>query len=63
MELGFDYHIRLNEMFLKRIFGASESLCSYDAYQFKSQSQSEVFTLDCEKAFEMGARLTGKTAQ
>jgi multimeric flavodoxin WrbA len=74
-ERGFDHHISLNEMILERIFGASESLCSYDTYQFedyakvfaprfdsekKVRRRREVFPLDCEKAFAMGARLAGK---
>jgi multimeric flavodoxin WrbA len=72
-EMGFDHHINWNEMILERIFGASESLCSYDTYQFedyskvfaprfdpekKAQQRREVFPLDCAKAFEMGARFT-----
>jgi multimeric flavodoxin WrbA len=76
-ELGFDHHIRLNEMFLERIFGVSESLCSYDTYQFedyskmfaprfdpekKARRRREVFPVDCDKAFEMGVRLTRKPA-
>jgi len=74
-ERGFDHHISLNEMILERIFGASETLCSYDTYQFedyskvfaprfdpekKAQRRQEIFPLDCEKAFEMGARLARK---
>jgi multimeric flavodoxin WrbA len=76
-ELGFDHHIRLNEMFLERIFGVSESLCSYDTYQFedyskmfaprfdpekKARRRREVFPVDCDKAFEMGVRLARKPA-
>jgi multimeric flavodoxin WrbA len=74
-EQGFDHQIRWNEMILERIFGASESLCSYDTYQFedyskvfaprfdpekKAQRRREVFPLDCAKAFEMGSRLARK---
>lgn len=77
-ERGFDHHISSNEMILKRIFGDSESMCSYDTYQFedyskvfaprfdpekKAQKRREVFPLDCEKAFEMGVRLVWKVAQ
>jgi len=73
-ELGFDHHIRTTEMILKMIFGVSETLCSYDTYQFedytkvyaprfdpekKAQRRKEMFPLDCAKAFEMGARLVG----
>lgn len=74
-EPGFDHQIRLNESFLERIFGASETLCSYDTYQFedyskvfaprfdpeeKARRRQEVFPRDCANAFEMGARLAGK---
>lgn len=73
-ELGFDHHIRTTEMILDMVFGASETLCSYDTYQFedyskvvaplfdpekKAQRRKEVFPLDCAKAFNMGARLVG----
>jgi hypothetical protein len=59
-------------MILERIFGASESLCVYDTYQFedyskvyaprfdpekKARRRREVFPLDCQRAFEMGSRL------
>ncbi len=70
-ERGFNHHINWNEMIMERIFGVSESLCSYDTYQFKdyskvfaprfdpekkAQRRREVFPLDCAKAFEMGER-------
>lgn len=70
-KFGFAQHIRLNEIILKMIFGASESLFSYDTYQFddyskvvadrfdvdkKAKRRKEVFPKDCEKAFEMGTR-------
>ncbi|MFC1919149.1 flavodoxin family protein [Chloroflexota bacterium] len=73
---GVDKHISTNEMFLRRIFGASESLCSTDTYQFddysklvapkfdaekKAKRRQEIFPLDCEKAFEMGVRLAKVT--
>ena len=68
---GLYTHISMTEMFLKRIFGASESLISTDTYQFddyskvvapkydaakKAERREKVFPLDCEKAFEIGAR-------
>jgi multimeric flavodoxin WrbA len=74
-ERGFDHHISSNELIMERIFGASESLCSYDTYQFedyskvfaprfdpekKARRRREVFPLDCEKAFAMGVRLARK---
>ncbi len=70
-EMGWDRHLGLNEMVLRMLFGASESLFSFDTYQFedyskvvadavdpakKAQTRKEVFPLDCERAFEMGAR-------
>ena len=69
---GQDQHFALNERVLSMIFASSESLCSYDTYQFedyskvvadlfdpegKAKRREEVFPKDCEKAFEMGARL------
>ena len=71
-ERGFDKHIGTNEMLMKMILGASETLCSYDTCQFedyskvyaprfdpekKAKVRAEVFPVDCEKAFEMGTRL------
>ncbi len=71
-ERGFDRPIADNEMVMKRIFGASETLCSYDTCQFedyskmyaprfdpakKAKVRAEVFPIDCEKAFKMGTRL------
>lgn len=64
-----------NERLLQMLFGASESLCSFDTYQFedyskvvadlfdpekKAKRREEVFPKDCEKAFEMGARFAKK---
>jgi len=69
--LGWDKHLGFNKMILQMTFGASESLFSFDTYQFKDYSKvvadrfnpeekakrrQEVFPIDCEKAFEMGAR-------
>ncbi len=71
-ERGFDKQIVANELLMKMILGASKTLCSYDTYQFedyskvyaprfdpekKAKVRVEVFPIDCEKAFEMGARL------
>lgn len=67
----FDQHISVNEMFLKRIFGTTESLFSFDTYQFddyskvvadrfdsekKAKRRREVFPEDCEEAYKMGVR-------
>ncbi len=65
-------HIGLNEMMLKMVFGASESMMSFETYQFddyskvvstlfdvekKVQRRKEIFPKDCEQAFQMGANL------
>ena len=69
--LGLDKHISATEIFLKRIFGSSESLLVTDTYQFndyskvfapqfdavqKAKRRREVFPIDCRKAYDMGAR-------
>lgn len=74
-KMGYAEHLRRNEMTLKMLFGASESLSSFDTYQFEDYSQvvadrfdpekkakrrKEMFPRDCEKAFEMGARFGGR---
>ncbi len=68
---GIVQHCRINEILLRFTFGASETLMSYDTYQFedyskviadrfdvnkKAKRRKEVFPKDCEKAFEMGVR-------
>jgi multimeric flavodoxin WrbA len=73
---GQEERVTQNERLLRMLFGASESLCSYDTYQFKDYSKvvadlfdvekkkkrrEEVFPQDCEKAFEMGARFAKKS--
>jgi multimeric flavodoxin WrbA len=75
MKEFFGQHLGINEMFLRVIFGSSESLFSFDTYQFKDYSKvvadrfdpekkakrrKEIFPNDCEKAFEMGARFAKK---
>jgi multimeric flavodoxin WrbA len=72
---GQEGRVTRNEGLLRMLFGASESLCSYDTYQFedyskvvadlfdveqKKKRREEVFPKDCEKAFEMGARFARK---
>jgi multimeric flavodoxin WrbA len=73
---GFDKQASETELFLKRIFGASESLMVTDTYQFddyakvlapqfdaehKAKRRREIFPLDCQKAFEMGVRFAEET--
>ena len=69
---GVQNHIRSNEMMLKLIFGSVESLVAADTLHVddyskyvtpfnaeeKMRRHKEVFPQDCEKAFEMGVRLT-----
>jgi multimeric flavodoxin WrbA len=74
-QFGFDRAFGLNEMFLKVLFGNSETLCSYDTYQFddykkiyapmmdhekKAQRREEIFPEDCRRAFDIGVRLAHK---
>lgn len=70
-EMGYARHFGLTEMMLGKTFGAAESLCVYDTYQFddyskyvvsvfdpekKAARHREVFPEDCEKAYAMGRR-------
>jgi multimeric flavodoxin WrbA len=70
-QIGYDKSAALNETLLSRIFGKSESLLSFDTYQFEDYSKidqdrfdsekkaarrKEYFPQDCRKAFEMGLR-------
>jgi multimeric flavodoxin WrbA len=74
----YSQHFGINEMFLRVIFGASESLFSFDTYQFKDYSKvlaerfdpekkakrrKEVFPKECEQAYEMGVRLATKKTE
>ena len=70
-EWGYEQLFGNNQRLLEMVFGASESLSSFDTYQFKDYSKvvadrfdpekkakrrQEVFPKDCEEAFAMGAR-------
>jgi len=70
-EWGYVKNFNRTEMVLQRIFGTSETLISCDTYQFEDYSKyvadrfdsekkaarhKEIFPLECQKAFEMGAR-------
>jgi len=70
--MGFDVQIRLTELVLKWIFGASETLLVTDTLQFddyakyvssavdpaeKAQRHREVFPEDCRKAHDLGMRI------
>ena len=70
----WEYEVNFNRYdgALRRIFGESEYICSFDTLQFddyskvlntrfdpvkKKQRHEEVFPMDCQKAFDMGVRL------
>jgi len=70
-KFGMDQLIGFNESIMQMVFGASESLLSFDTYQFKDYSKvvapmfdpeekakkrREVFPVDCKKAFDMGVK-------
>lgn len=74
-EFGYNTLFNHYKSWLERLGGPSEFLVSNDTYQFddyskyeaamfnekeKAQIRAEQFPIDCRKAFEMGARLTGK---
>ena len=76
-ERGYDRYFNDKQMTLERIFGSSETLCSFDTYQFedyskyvaprfdpitKAKRRAEVFPKDCEDAFAMGVRLVKEFA-
>ncbi len=69
---GIAQNCFINETLLKFTFGTSESLMSYDTYQFedyskvvqdrfdvdkKAKQREEIFPKDCENAFELGVKL------
>jgi len=74
-EHQYPVHMGLNEGVLTRIFGQSESLCSFETLQFEDYDKvvfsyfdpqqrrdrrKTVFPEDCKKAFALGARLAQK---
>ncbi len=73
-EMGYIQNFKRHEMTMQRIYGASEYMCCCDTYQFddyskvvstrfdpvkKAERREKVFPVDCQRAFEMGARLAG----
>ncbi len=70
-EFGYNQRFASMDRLLTIIFGSSETLLSFDTYQFEDYSKvvaprfnpqeklkrrHEIFPKDCQKAFEMGAR-------
>jgi multimeric flavodoxin WrbA len=73
--IGYERQVSATEMFMKRVFGNSESLICCDTYQFpdyskidqkrfdpevKAARRKEQFPRDCQAAFDMGARLASQ---
>jgi multimeric flavodoxin WrbA len=73
-EFGYDKAIELNQMFLGRVFGASEAMVSCDTCHVsdysridegrfdpaaKAAHKERQFPLDCRQAVAMGARMAG----
>lgn len=71
-QLGYDQLFNRNELVMRMIFGYSESIMSYDTYQFADYSKvvanrfdvdkkeihrREVFPKDCQKAYDLGVAL------
>jgi multimeric flavodoxin WrbA len=74
-ERGYGAMFSSTEATLRMVFGAAETLCCYDTYQFpdysrvimeymdpaeKAARRKEVFPDDCGKAFEFGCRIALK---
>ncbi len=77
-EVGYAERFAITERFLSRIFGSSETLLSFDSYQFddyskfvatrfdpkeKLKRRKEIFPEDCKKAYEMGVRFARGSAR
>lgn len=75
---GYEYLFNSHERYLQMIFGQTESLCSFDTLQFddygkvmaesfdpakKTRRHEDVFPQDCQRAYELGARLAGKGSE
>jgi len=74
-ERGYGTMFNSTEASLRMVFGAAETFCCYDTYQFpdyskvvmeymdpdkKAARREEVFPEDCRKAFEFGCRIASK---
>jgi multimeric flavodoxin WrbA len=70
---GYEKYFSLAEYYMDMVFGSAETLLCTDTYQFKDYSKmaaskfdpehkarrrEEVFPVDCQKAYELGIRLT-----
>lgn len=76
-EYGYPVHIGLNENALTRIFGQSESFCSFETLQFedydkvvfnyfdpeaRKERRRTVFPEDCRKVFDLGVKMASTAA-
>jgi len=77
-EMGWDRYFSTIEMFMNLVFGGSESLVVTDTLQYddyskyvygslvnpetKAERRRTVFPEDCQKAFDMGARLASSAS-
>ena len=74
--LDYDRLFSANESVMRMVFGHSESIMSYNTYQFsdystmvadrfdveqKEKRRREIFPIDCQKAYDMGVALTKKS--
>ena len=74
-ERGYGAMFSSTEASLRMVFGAAETFCCYDTYQFpdyskvvmeymdpakKAARREKVFPQDCRKAFEFGCRIASK---
>ena len=75
---GYGQHLDIIKMVMGLVFGSVETLYCFDTLQFddyskilstrfdpvkKAARRKDFFQKDCEKAFEMGARLAGKQTE
>lgn len=72
-QVGYEQIYKTNEQYFERLIGSAETLCAYDTCQVddyskvviesfdpvhKAQRRIEALPLDCQRAFEMGKRLS-----
>ncbi|MBE6066087.1 MAG: flavodoxin family protein [Clostridium lundense] len=75
-EVGYEEKFKKYEDLFQRFFGSSQSLIAADTLQFndyskyvstmfnaeeKAKTRKELFPIDCQKAFDMGAKLIKRT--
>lgn len=73
-EYGYEQVFKTNERYVQLLLGSAESLCAFDTCQVddyskvviesfdpinKARRGAEVFPVECQRAFELGKRLSG----